>query len=94
MAAHSVVVEDWTMSDEHPRPSGTHLARGPLYGRQSELRVLEDAFDAVINDGGLHLVTLVGASGVGKTRLVAEFLTRAREIPGSPAPACSDGCAP
>ena len=77
------------MGDDQHRsglPSGTQLARGPLYGRQTELRVLEDAYDAVVNDGGLHLVTLVGASGVGKTRLVAEFLSRAREIPGRTAP--------
>jgi tetratricopeptide (TPR) repeat protein len=78
---------DWeeVMADEG-RPSGFMQARGPMFGRQAELRAMEDAYDAVIADGGAHLVTLVGAAGIGKTRLVQEFLARAKEMPGRHAP--------
>lgn len=64
----------------------TKAVRGPLFGRQPELRVVEQAFDAVIASGGPHVVTLVGAQGVGKTRIVQEFLARAREISGRSPP--------
>ncbi len=67
------------------RSSGT-IQRGPFFGRQIELRTLEEAYGAVTNDGGMHIVTLVGASGVGKSRLVAEFLANAREMTGRTAP--------
>src|SRR5262249_16250603 len=45
-----------------------------LVGRQAELDVLEGALRS---DAGLVLVT--GEAGIGKTRLIAEALTRARE---------------
>jgi len=64
------------------REEGTEPRRGPLYGRASELRALEEAYDAVVAGGGARLVTLVGAAGVGKSRLVAEFIDRAKVIPG------------
>jgi predicted ATPase len=57
-----------------------------MFGRQPELRVLEQAYDAVIAGGGAQVVTLIGAQGVGKSRILQEFLSRAREIPGRAAP--------
>ncbi len=62
------------------RSSDTRSPKGPLFGRLPELRLLEQAYDAVINGGGAHLVTLVGATGIGKSRLVGEFLERAEEM--------------
>jgi len=64
----------------------TRVIKGPMFGRQPELRVLEQAYDAVIAAGGPQVVTLIGAQGVGKTRIVQEFLQRAREIPGRAPP--------
>ena len=47
----------------------------PLVGRERELRVLREAWDRVAADAGCHLFTLLGAAGVGKSRLVAELLS-------------------
>jgi class 3 adenylate cyclase len=46
----------------------------PLVGRQRELRLLHGAFERVVNDNGSVLFTLLGTAGVGKSRLVYEFL--------------------
>jgi class 3 adenylate cyclase/DNA-binding SARP family transcriptional activator len=46
----------------------------PLVGRARELRVLRDAWDRSVAEPGCHLFTLLGAAGVGKSRLVAELL--------------------
>jgi hypothetical protein len=51
----------------------------PLVGRQDELRLLREAWDRVVRDSGCHLFTLLGAAGVGKSRLVAEFLSGLQE---------------
>jgi class 3 adenylate cyclase len=48
----------------------------PLVGRQSELRILGEAFERAKREGATHLFTLLGPAGVGKSRLVHEFLQR------------------
>ena len=55
-----------------------HGATSPLVGRTRELGELEDLLDKVIHDGVPHAVTIVGNSGVGKTRLLSEFIRRNR----------------
>ncbi|MDP9273464.1 MAG: AAA family ATPase, partial [Chloroflexota bacterium] len=50
----------------------------PLVGRQSELRLLGQAMDRAKQEEACHLFTLLGAAGVGKSRLVHEFLEGAR----------------
>ena len=44
-----------------------------MVGRESELRVLQAAFDATIAERRGRAVTVVGEAGVGKSRLLAEF---------------------
>lgn len=51
----------------------------PLVARQEELAVLRQAFARSARERAASLVTLLGPAGVGKTRLVAEFLAQARE---------------
>jgi class 3 adenylate cyclase/predicted ATPase len=46
----------------------------PMVGRETELRRLRDAFDQAGHDRSCQLFTILGAAGVGKSRLVAEFL--------------------
>ena len=46
----------------------------PLVGRTRPLAALSEAFDAAVEDGTCQLFTVLGAAGVGKTRLVEEFL--------------------
>ncbi|HEV8252010.1 MAG TPA: adenylate/guanylate cyclase domain-containing protein [Candidatus Limnocylindria bacterium] len=53
----------------HVRPSDA-----PLVGRLRPLRHLEDAFREAVEERICHLFTIVGAAGVGKSRVVEEFI--------------------
>jgi tetratricopeptide (TPR) repeat protein len=53
--------------------SARHLAR-PMVGRETELRRLTDAFGQASSGRSCQLFTILGTAGVGKSRLVAEFL--------------------
>jgi class 3 adenylate cyclase/tetratricopeptide (TPR) repeat protein len=46
----------------------------PMVGRDRPLGQLRQAFDAAVADRSCQLFTVLGAPGVGKSRLVAEFL--------------------
>ena len=48
--------------------------RAPMVGRQRERRRVLDAFHQAVADGSCQLFTVLGAAGVGKSRLVAEVL--------------------
>jgi class 3 adenylate cyclase len=48
--------------------------RSPLVGRKRELRLLLDTFERTADDRRVHLFTLIGSAGVGKSRLVSEAL--------------------
>jgi predicted ATPase len=52
------------------------LVRGvtPFTGRDDELRRLVEALDRVVDDGTSRLAVVVGDAGIGKSRLVHEFL--------------------
>ena len=50
-----------------------HL-EAPMVGRETELRRLQDAFDQALSGRSCQLFTILGAAGVGKSRLAAEFL--------------------
>ena len=47
----------------------------PLVGRERERRLLADAWERVVTERSCSLFTLLGSAGVGKSRLVAEFLS-------------------
>jgi class 3 adenylate cyclase/tetratricopeptide (TPR) repeat protein len=48
----------------------------PLVGRVTELTLLEGMWTRVVTDRRPHLVTLLGPSGIGKSRLLREFAKR------------------
>jgi len=48
----------------------------PMVGRETELRRLHDAFEQATRDRSCQLFTVLGAAGVGKSRLAYEFLNR------------------
>jgi len=56
--------------------------RGPMFGRQPELRAIEQAADEVVASNEPRVVSLVGAAGVGKSRIVGEALARLRNRGG------------
>jgi class 3 adenylate cyclase/tetratricopeptide (TPR) repeat protein len=53
----------------------------PLVGRGHELALLEDLFRRVLREREPQLVTLTGEPGVGKSRLVQEFLGFVDDLP-------------
>ncbi len=67
---------------------------GPMVGRDRELGVLRAAFERSVVEERCVLVTVLGSAGVGKSRLVHEFLAgraRGRDRPAWPMPAIWPG---
>src|SRR5216117_45158 len=56
----------------HDAPEPRHEA--PFLGRERELAIVREAWDRVQAEQRCELLTVVGDAGVGKSRLVAEFL--------------------
>jgi len=54
------------------------VARAPFVGRYREMAVLDEALAAVEKGGETRIVTVVGAHGYGKSRLIQEFVMRHR----------------
>ena len=54
--------------------SGPAEQRAPLVGRRGELLRLREALDRTIRESLCQLVTVFGAPGLGKSRLIQEFL--------------------
>ncbi len=52
----------------------TRRLETPLVGRERELGRLDQAFRQAVDDRSCQLFTVLGLAGVGKSRLVAEFL--------------------
>jgi class 3 adenylate cyclase/tetratricopeptide (TPR) repeat protein len=54
-----------------------HVRRldSPMIGRERPLRMLLDAFESATADAACHLFTVLGPAGIGKSRLVREFVS-------------------
>jgi tetratricopeptide (TPR) repeat protein len=61
-----------------PAGFGSIERHAALVGRTAELSVLEAALKAVREEGKSRALTLIGAAGIGKTRLVRDFLSAER----------------
>src|SRR6185312_1813010 len=46
----------------------------PMIGRAGELELLARAYERSVRERACHLFTVLGTAGIGKSRLVAEFL--------------------
>ncbi len=64
----------WRITDALDRPTPSTGPRAPLVGRDSELELLENTFARSLRDKRAHLFTVYGEPGVGKSRLVREFV--------------------
>lgn len=62
------------------RAAGERPDVAPMIGRERELRRLEDAFAQMAHDCSCQLFTILGAPGVGKSRLSSEFLRSLGEV--------------
>ena len=72
-AAHETLLDDATQRAVAARRDGSRFT-SPMVGRSRERRRLHDAFEQAAGDGSCQLFTILGAAGVGKSRLVQEFL--------------------
>jgi class 3 adenylate cyclase/tetratricopeptide (TPR) repeat protein len=62
-------VDEDSARHSHARPMDA-----PLVGRQRPLRLLEQAFQEAVEERVCHLFTVLGVAGVGKSRIVDEFV--------------------
>ncbi len=69
----SEAVRAWELQDVRA-DEGRRLSAVPMVGREHELGVLRSSFAEAVETRSCRLVTVVGPAGVGKSRLVAEFL--------------------
>ncbi len=72
-----------------PRPRGVAGLKAPMVGRDVEMELMNAVSSRVLRENSPHLVTVFGLPGIGKTRLVREFLRQPTESAESPVPATS-----
>jgi class 3 adenylate cyclase len=70
----SAPVEAWIALTSSCDPREGQTGRAPLVGRSRELHMLRQAWERVVGDRAVQLVTVFGPSGIGKTRLGVEFI--------------------
>ncbi|TMB92224.1 MAG: zinc-ribbon domain-containing protein [Chloroflexi bacterium] len=68
---------DTSTITQHPR--GIEGLQGCFIGRQLELELMHATYARVQAEKRPHLITLLGAPGIGKSRLVREFIAREQE---------------
>lgn len=61
-------------------------ARAPLLGREEEVEILEQALAGVRASSAARIVTVLGPAGIGKTRLIQDFILKHRERSHGSAP--------
>jgi class 3 adenylate cyclase/tetratricopeptide (TPR) repeat protein len=87
LAAGAVEVEDtgpidikgrsepvWTWRAVRVLEGRSRLVEAPFVGREAELELLENTFARAVRNRRAQLVTVFGEAGLGKTRLVSEFV--------------------
>ena len=62
---------------QHPR--GIEGLEAPLVGRNLEITLMHATYARVQAERHSHLITLLGAPGIGKSRLVRDFIAREQE---------------
>jgi len=67
-------VEAWRVIGTRGGPDGMPSVAAPLVGRDAELELLSNTFARVVRDSRPHLFTVYGEPGIGKSRLVREFV--------------------
>jgi class 3 adenylate cyclase/tetratricopeptide (TPR) repeat protein len=84
-------VRAWRVRDIVPGAAGlSRRLDSPLVGRDAELDLLKGVFEETLAARGCRVVTIIGAAGVGKSRLTSEFV---RSI-GTRATVASGRCLP
>jgi class 3 adenylate cyclase len=72
-AAHAA----WRLVEvSHEGPGIARRLDSPIVGRDRELSHLQETFDRAVTERACRLVTVLGAPGIGKSRLAGEFIDR------------------
>ncbi|MEJ3744715.1 adenylate/guanylate cyclase domain-containing protein [Actinomycetes bacterium KLBMP 9797] len=79
VAGKSRPVEAWLAQASARRPLLVDDDGTPLVGRQSELDLVMAALNRSVSERRAQLVSIVGAQGLGKSRLVRELFRKARD---------------
>ena len=65
----------WRLLEVLPdRPGRARRPIAPMVGRGREQQLLQQLFERAAAEGACHLVSVLGSAGVGKSRLVDEFV--------------------
>src|SRR5262249_35716063 len=77
LKGRSETVAAWLVESDREtvEPRGVPGLAAPLVGRDHQLASLRTTFDRVRREGRPELVTVLGDAGIGKSRLVREFLS-------------------
>jgi class 3 adenylate cyclase len=73
----SAPLHAWLALDARTGPGERASNTAPMVGRVHETNALNRILDTVVAEGRPHLATIVGESGIGKTRLATEFTAQA-----------------
>src|SRR5256712_5978867 len=74
----------WAAVAPLPEQADVKRATAPLVGRHAELGLLGHLYHRSREEGRVHLVTIFGQPGVGKSRLLREFLAEVRDLMPQP----------
>jgi class 3 adenylate cyclase/tetratricopeptide (TPR) repeat protein len=70
-------VATWRLKQVHERASGMlRRLEAPFVGRTYERQMLDELYARTVEEESCRLTVVVGAAGLGKTRLVAEFASK------------------
>ena len=73
-APGETTLDETTRRSAHAAERERSRFASPMVGRDRERRRLNDAFEQAVGDTSCQLFTVLGTAGVGKSRLVQEFL--------------------
>ena len=73
VGAHVDPLPSWRLVDMTAQP-GRAIRSAPFVGREVELELLHNTFARAVRDRRAHLATIFGEPGIGKSRLVHEFV--------------------
>ncbi len=86
LAAYSVQGLHTQTSTIAQHPRGLEGLQVPMIGRSLELTLMHTTYARVVAERNPHLLTILGVPGIGKSRLVREFVAREQEAARSATP--------
>ncbi|TMB84226.1 MAG: zinc-ribbon domain-containing protein [Chloroflexi bacterium] len=72
----SAPVAAYRLLGEATAESRVSRLQSPVVGRERPRRLLDEAWQQVVSERVCHLFTILGAAGVGKSRIVSDFVER------------------